>query len=260
VLLAEQAATLDVLSGGRLDFGIGKGYRHSEFTGFCIPSEEAEARFEEGLEVILRAWTTEGRFSHHGKYWNFENIVVEPAAAQRPRPAIWMAAGSEPSIDKVARRGFNLLLDQFAGPDLIKQRLDRFRSELKAVGRSYNPMDLCVARELYIAKDQKDKEDAIERLTAGRQRTIDVSKAPDQTGGSHILSYARSGAPDTSSALIGTTEEIYDKLVALNEAGADYVILSVLGGSRPTLRQFAKEIIPEFNSYRAVGHERRSLA
>jgi alkanesulfonate monooxygenase SsuD/methylene tetrahydromethanopterin reductase-like flavin-dependent oxidoreductase (luciferase family) len=93
VLLAEQAATLDVLSGGRLDFGIGKGYRHSEFTGFCIPSEEAEERFEEGLDVILKAWTTEGRFSHHGKFWNFENIVVEPAPARKPRPAIWMAAG-----------------------------------------------------------------------------------------------------------------------------------------------------------------------
>ena len=52
VLLAEQAATLDLISGGRLDFGIGKGYRHSEFKGFGIPQEEAEARFEEALEVI----------------------------------------------------------------------------------------------------------------------------------------------------------------------------------------------------------------
>ena len=257
VLLAEQAATLDVLSGGRLDFGIGKGYRHSEFTGFCIPSEEAEERFEEGLEVILKAWTSEGRFSHHGKFWNFENIVVEPAAAQRPRPAIWMAAGSKPSIYKVATRGFNLLLDQFAGPDLIKQRVEFFRSELKAVGRSYNPIQVCVARELYVAKDQKDREDAIERLNAMRQRTIDVSKAPNQSSGSHILSYAKSGAPDVSSTLIGTTEEIYDKLVALNEAGAEYVILSVLGGSRHSLRQFANEIIPEFNSDRAVGRETR---
>jgi alkanesulfonate monooxygenase SsuD/methylene tetrahydromethanopterin reductase-like flavin-dependent oxidoreductase (luciferase family) len=261
VLLAEQAATLDVLSGGRLDFGIGKGYRHSEFTGFCIPSEEAEARFEEGLEVILKAWTSEGRFSHHGKFWNFENIVVEPAVARKLRPPIWMAAGSEPSIRKVATRGFNLLLDQFAGPDLIRQRLEFFRSELKAVGRSYDPMEICVARELYIAKDRKDREDAIERLNANRQRTIDVSKAPNQSGGSHILSYARSGAPDASSALIGTTEEIHDKLVALGEAGAEYVILSVLGGSRQSLRRFANEIMPEFNRDHAADRENRlSLA
>src|SRR6266542_5654148 len=56
VLLAEQAATLDLLSGGRLDFGIGKGYRHNEFTGFGIAQEEAEARFEEAIAVITQAW------------------------------------------------------------------------------------------------------------------------------------------------------------------------------------------------------------
>jgi alkanesulfonate monooxygenase SsuD/methylene tetrahydromethanopterin reductase-like flavin-dependent oxidoreductase (luciferase family) len=67
VLLAEQAATLDLISGGRLDFGIGKGYRHSEFHGFCIPPEEADARFEECLTVLLKSWTSEQRFSHQGK-------------------------------------------------------------------------------------------------------------------------------------------------------------------------------------------------
>ena len=56
VLLAEQAATLDLLSDGRLDFGIGKGYRYNEFAGFCIPMEEAEARFDECLEVMIKAW------------------------------------------------------------------------------------------------------------------------------------------------------------------------------------------------------------
>src|ERR1700751_4104483 len=99
VLLAEQAATLDVLSGGRLDFGVGKGYRHSEFTGFNIPSEEAEARFEEGLEIILKSWRTEKRFSHHGRFWNFENIIVEPSVAH-DQPPVWMGAGSEGSIRK----------------------------------------------------------------------------------------------------------------------------------------------------------------
>lgn len=84
-------------------------------------------------------------------------------------------------------------------------------------------MHVCVARELYIAKDQQDKEDAIERLNTTWQRTIEVSKAPSQSGRSHILAYAKSGAPDTSNTLIGTTDDIYDKLVALNETGAEYV-------------------------------------
>jgi len=106
VLLAEQAATLDLLSGGRLDFGIGKGYRYNEFAGFDMPMQEADARFEESLEVLLKAWTSEQRFSHQGKYWRFNDIVVEPPAAQKPHPQIWMGAGSERSIRSVAQRGF----------------------------------------------------------------------------------------------------------------------------------------------------------
>src|SRR6059058_239681 len=78
VLLAEQAATLDLLSGGRLDFGIGKGYRYNEFAGFCVLMEEADARFDEALDVILKAWTADEPFSHQGKYWRFDSIVVEP--------------------------------------------------------------------------------------------------------------------------------------------------------------------------------------
>src|SRR6266705_1537989 len=75
VLLAEQAATLDLLSGGRLDLGIGKGYRYNEFAGFCVPMEEADSRFDESLEVMLKAWTSDEPFSHRGTYWAFEQIV-----------------------------------------------------------------------------------------------------------------------------------------------------------------------------------------
>jgi alkanesulfonate monooxygenase SsuD/methylene tetrahydromethanopterin reductase-like flavin-dependent oxidoreductase (luciferase family) len=63
VLLAEEAATLDLVSGGRLDFRIGKGYRHTEFNGFQVPLEEADARFDEAVEVITRSWIERSRFS-----------------------------------------------------------------------------------------------------------------------------------------------------------------------------------------------------
>src|SRR5712675_1615699 len=64
ILLAEQDATLDLLSGGRLDFGIGKGYRYNEFAGFDVGMDEAREKFEESIGVILKAWTSEERFSH----------------------------------------------------------------------------------------------------------------------------------------------------------------------------------------------------
>ncbi|HTV37825.1 MAG TPA: LLM class flavin-dependent oxidoreductase, partial [Xanthobacteraceae bacterium] len=119
VLLAEQAATIDLLSGGRLDFGVGKGYRHNEFLGFCVPITEADARFNESLDVIIKSWTAKQRFSHHGKYWSFDDIIVEPPTAQKPHPPMWMGAGSPDSIRQVAARGYNLLLDQFASFETV---------------------------------------------------------------------------------------------------------------------------------------------
>src|SRR5437868_2746360 len=162
VLLAEQAATLDLISGGRLDFGVGKGYRHSEFKGFGIPPEEAEARFEEALEVIRRAWTSRTRFSHHGRFWNFEDIVVEPPSAQRPHPPIWVAAASAPSIRRAAARSFNLILDQYAAPDVIGERIALYRAEREANGHTFDPMQVTVARQVYVAKNAADKEAALE--------------------------------------------------------------------------------------------------
>src|SRR5215470_15688998 len=151
VLLAEQTATLDLLSGGRLDFGIGKGYRHNEFAGFCIPLEEADARFEEALEVITRAFTSETPFSHRGKYWQFDDIVVEPPTAQKPHPPFWMGAGSSNSVSEVVRRGYNMLLGQHALAEETLAQVAQFRCEVEALDRPFDPMQVGVARAVHIA-------------------------------------------------------------------------------------------------------------
>src|SRR5438309_2572779 len=135
VLLAEQAATLDLLSGGRLDFGIGKGYRHNEFAGFCIPLEEADTRFEEALGVITKAFTSETPFSHNGRYWRFDNIVVEPPTAQQPHPPLWMGAGSPNSVHEVVRRGYNMLLGQHSLAEETLAHVAQFRDEVEALSR-----------------------------------------------------------------------------------------------------------------------------
>src|SRR5207253_1006904 len=98
VLLAEQVATLDLLSRGRLDLGIGKGYRHNEFAGFAMPPDEAEPRFPEVLDVLVSALVADKPFSHRGRFFRFDEIVVEPPPYQRPHPPLWLAAGSEGSI------------------------------------------------------------------------------------------------------------------------------------------------------------------
>ncbi len=247
VLLAEQAATLDLLSEGRLDFGVGKGYRYTEFKGFCIPIEEAEARFDEALDVITRAWTTRGPFSHAGRYWRFDDVTVEPPPFQKPHPPFWMAAGSPASIKRVAERGANLLLDQFAAPDVIGERIRLFQAEVEARGRTYDWAQVAVARDVYVAKDRADKMAALERNATMRQRTVDVARTPGQAGGSHVLSYTHTPESTEGVALYGTPDEIADKIEALRAAGVYYVLANIGGGSRESLRRFAREVMPAFS-------------
>jgi alkanesulfonate monooxygenase SsuD/methylene tetrahydromethanopterin reductase-like flavin-dependent oxidoreductase (luciferase family) len=249
VLLAEQAATVDLISGGRLDFGVGKGYRHNEFRGFAIPPVEAEARFEEAIEVIMRSWTSRSRFSHHGRYWQFDDIVVEPPTAQRPHPPVWVAAASPPSIRRAAARGFNLILDQYAGPDAIGERIALYRSEREANGYSFDPMQVTVARQLYVAKDKADTEAALARQAKYTQRTVAVSRAPDGGPGSHVLAYAGTAGATEANALYGTPDQVCGMLEALSKAGVEYVLLTISGG-KEHLRRFAHEIMPEFSSTR----------
>src|SRR5579875_1998798 len=178
VLLAEQAATLDLLSGGRLDFGVGKGYRYNEFAGFCIDMAEAEARFEEALQVITQAFTANEPFSHHGKYWRFDNIVVEPPSAQKPHPPFWMGAGSANSVREVAERGYNLLLGQYAPPEEILEQFAQFAAEVRARGRAFDPLQVAVARAVHIARDRADKEAALERRFQGHMRINALARRP----------------------------------------------------------------------------------
>src|SRR5262245_12628305 len=80
---AEQAATADVLSGGRLEFGVGRGSIASQFHGFHVKLSENRARFDEALEIIRLAWTRD-RFSYRGTFWNVDELAVVPKPTQRP--------------------------------------------------------------------------------------------------------------------------------------------------------------------------------
>jgi alkanesulfonate monooxygenase SsuD/methylene tetrahydromethanopterin reductase-like flavin-dependent oxidoreductase (luciferase family) len=255
ILLAEQAATLDLVSGGRLDFGIGKGYRHNEFMGFCIPQDEAEARFEESVAVMTRAWQSRTRFSHHGRFWRFEDIVVEPPPAQRPHPPLWVAAGSPGSIRRAAARGFNLILDQYAAPAVIAERIALYRAERERHGLVFDPMQVAVARQLYVANDRADAEAALARQASHTQRTVDVARAPAgaPSGGSHVLAYADRAGETEAHALFGTPDEICAGLRALRAAGARYLLLTIFGG-RPQLRRFAREVMSDFAASRRTAH------
>jgi len=250
-LLAEQAATLDLLSNGRLDLGIGKGYRWGEFHGFCMAMEEAGERYDEAVEFLRKVWTTEGRFSHHGKHWHYEDVVIEPAPVQKPHPPLWVGVASAPSIRAAAEGGFNLLLGQAGSPELVAENIAIYRKAVEARGRVFDPMRVGLTRALHIATTPAERE-AAHRLRAAFLRNVQqLSLSP--TGDSPVLGRPRRAmsAEDMhrateSDALIGPPEEIIRRLKQLRAGGVEYVMVIDVGGSLPALRTFAREIMPEF--------------
>ncbi|MBM3529155.1 MAG: LLM class flavin-dependent oxidoreductase [Alphaproteobacteria bacterium] len=258
VLLAEQAATLDQISGGRLDFGIGRGYRHNEFAGFCIPQDEATPRFEESVEVMIRSWTSRARFSHRGRFWQFDEIVVEPPPLQQPHPPLWVAAGSDASIRRAAERGFNLILDQYASPEQHGQRIALYRSVREAKGLGFHPMQVAVARQVHVADSRAEAEAELEKQARWTRRTVEVSRTPGGAiGGSHVLSYAATAAGTEANACFGTADEVCERLIALRAAGVEYVLLTPFSGPEQ-LRRFAREVMPAFNGTTAEREIRTS--
>ncbi len=234
MLLAEQVATLDVLSGGRVDLGIGQGYRHNEFHGFAMDATEAEARFNESLDIMTRAWTSRERFSYEGKFWRFDDVVLEPPPLQSPHPPLWVSAGRDASITAAAKRGLPLLIDQFTPVETIAHRIEVYR---RAAGSRFDPAMIGVARDVYIGESAAEISDAFQRRGIGHQRMIDAARAPGAETGSHILAWIDRPEARTEAALFGTRKQVAAKLRDLEAAGVCYILCNILGHHRVTLRQ-----------------------
>jgi probable F420-dependent oxidoreductase len=248
VLVAEQAGTLDLLSGGRFDFGVGKGYRDYEFSGFCIPMAEATERFDEAIEVIRKAWSTEGRFSHHGKRWDFENVIVEPRPVQRPHPPFWLGAGSEESIRRAAREGYNLLLDQIGSIDLTIERVATFREECARVGRTYDPLMVGVTRGLQIIRSEEEREAALATRTEVLKNIGGLARGPGAARYSNLATLSGPPVEIDDAPLLGTPEEIIERLKRLEAGGVEKVLLVQPKASIDALRVFSREVMPAFTA------------
>ena len=236
VLLAEQIATLDLLSDGRVDAGIGKGYRQREFEGFSVPIEESDARFVECLEVMMKAWTSDTPWSHKGTYWQYDDIVVEPPSVQKPHPKLWMGAGSPRSITQVADYGFDMLLDQYDSFETIVEEVNLFKSLAEAKGETFDPLRVGVARSVNIVDTKAEYDAAIDARMAGRRRTQNLAQRSDFEDTREIAELG---------TIYGTPDQVAEKIQDLKDAGIEYILLNCPAGIE-TLRRFAKEVMPAF--------------
>lgn len=168
VRVAEDAATVDLISDGRFDLGVAIGYRKEEFDGFDIPIVERPSRIEEGIEIIRKSWSNEP-FTFKGKRFNFENIDVTPKPLQSPVP-IYIGAFEEPAIRRAGRLGCPLLIGPGRTTDMIRDTLNWFNDSASKAG--YNPDDFehILLRETFVA------ETGNKAMEGGREYIINMYK------------------------------------------------------------------------------------
>jgi len=242
VLLAEQVATLDLLSNGRYELGVGRGYRQEEFDAFCIPMSEAQERYSECFQLLMKSLTSKERFSWKSKYWNFENIVVEPSPMQQPHPPVWMAAGTPSGIEYVASQGYGVLFDQLASIKEIVERTQMYLAAQEKHGFQRDAMRCGVTRALHILKNESEREQAYARRRETLKKIGALARRP---GSNAPATFDAVDVANDDAALIGTSEEIAERLQKLADGGVEYVLLTSAAASRETLETFMNEIVPQ---------------
>ncbi len=149
IRLAEEVATLDHISNGRFEFGIGRSGSPTGYVGYNIPYAESRARFYETLEVIRRAWTQE-RFSYEGDFFHYDNVCVVPKPLQQPHPPIRNAATSAVTYSISAKMGMPIFIGVRGRADLVQERVEGYRREWKEAGQHGEP-DVALRIPVYVA-------------------------------------------------------------------------------------------------------------
>ncbi len=246
--LAEEVALLDVLSGGRVNWGAGRGFDPTEFKVFGVPLEESAPRFQEAVEIVLAAWKSE-RLSWSGRYWRFEDVEVLPKPLQQPHPPVWLATGSPEAIGWAARHGYSILLGPHQTFAENAANRERYRQELEANGHALAGRDLPIARLVAVAESDAAAE---EIARAGVQwiagSYINPSKASGITSKGHAMTMGEQERIEryiSSCVIHGRPGRVIDQIERLrSEMYLDYLMIAPL--SHSSFMLFTEQVLPRF--------------
>ena len=234
VSVAEEAATVDILSNGRLDFGVGRGTWNHNFAGFGIPWEERTSRLREAVDILERAWAAEP-LSFHGRHYRFDAIDVVPKPLQQPGPPLYVAANSPETARFAGERGLRLLMAApiHPWPDDFLIHLYRYR-DAAARGAS---ADATVTAVFFVFP-------ADDRAAVRAQMEASFSRHPIGRNTSYETA-------ERSMAIFGSPAECIDKIASIqHRAELDCLLCSFNpGGTVPhphvktAMRRFAEEVI-----------------
>jgi alkanesulfonate monooxygenase SsuD/methylene tetrahydromethanopterin reductase-like flavin-dependent oxidoreductase (luciferase family) len=255
---AEQAATADVLSGGRLEFGVGRGSIPSQFHGFKIDVAENRARFDEALEIIRLAWTQE-RFSYRGTFWNVEEITVVPRPVQTPHPPIRVAVHSAESFAHIGDKGLPIYSGTTTTPlPQLREYMALYRERFAAAGHTWQPEQMALMLPMYVGERE-----AMRPGVHKYYRNLEtIFSAVPESYGEHLprLRMIRENVANLpfdkfcrDQGVFGDATEVIDKLqAARDDFGLSQIICWFDQGNmlpraevERTMRKFADEVMPK---------------
>jgi probable F420-dependent oxidoreductase len=221
--LAKSIATLDQLSGGRIDVGVGTGGKQRPFAAFGITGDRYIARFTEGVALMKALWT-ENRVTFDGEFWQLKDAAMEPKPVQKPYPPVWIGANGEAALRRAVRIGDGFFGAGSAPTPRFAEQVQIVRAALAQAGR--DPGTFPIAKRLYIAVD-----DDAER---GRQR---INAALERMYGRRV--------PDIEAAAVaGPPAHCAAEAAAAAAAGAELILFTTLFDQAEQAERIAAEVIP----------------
>ncbi|MDE2745654.1 MAG: LLM class flavin-dependent oxidoreductase [Chloroflexota bacterium] len=259
LVVAEEIATADLLSGGRLDVGLGRGYQKYEFERLGHTLDESRERFDESVDILLKAF--EGKpFAHEGKHYCFDETSIFPMPVQQPHPPFWMVGQSPESIVATAKRGFNLISGGFGIPI---ERLAEFRQEFdRAIPdqAQRNSIRVSTQRPVYVTHDESELPEIVEQARWNMRVTLSLRQGLARVDHGRAVAIPFDKEPSVDDLLdryfvVGTPDTCIAKIRQLREVmGIDHFNANFWFGDLSqqqilnSMNLFAEEVLPLMKS------------
>lgn len=243
VMVAEYISTLDNLSGGKVIFGVGQGYRDKEFDSFGIDKGQRRGRLVEALEVIRRLWTGEA-VTFQGEYFQLNRVTSRPKPMQRPGPPILLGADSVRTVARVPEIADHWIASRRHSKAFLRQALPAYKAALDRQGKPY--LGLFIFRDLCIADTTREAET---RIKEGYERRYRLYQQWGQPGERYDLKFDEL---QRERLILGSPNEVVEQVISYHEEfGAEVMWFMVdFPGMDPrftleTIERFGKEVIPQ---------------
>jgi alkanesulfonate monooxygenase SsuD/methylene tetrahydromethanopterin reductase-like flavin-dependent oxidoreductase (luciferase family) len=257
LIVAEEIATLDLLAGGRADIGLGRGYQQYEFARLGLELDTARQRWEESVDIIIRALAGKP-FSYDGSLYQIPETTVFPQPVQQPHPPIWVTAQSPESVAATVRRGFNLMTGGFGVPI---ERMADFRQQFDRLIADLQPAHVPavgVQRAVYVTESEADARAAVDEARWNMRVTLSLRNNYERVERGHAIPVPAEHEPDTDDLLdrflvIGTPDTVIRQINRVKDVvGISHFNCSFWFGDMEQARVmksmelFAREVMPAF--------------